>query len=377
MALCNWCWEVDPICTHGTNPANPCVAKAFTNMLNLRQANAVYPATVRNTLPSEVRQLDGIHLDRIINFTPAAPAVLVQSAAEAALIVHLGANTLPYADVGDVIELCSRFPGNVLEARRNMARLLGAANQAQTAQIGVALSEIRAMASAAPNPVAATAAEYKVQNYPKATLFQVIIKQVEKGEEYQEAAAEFLDPATGKKYVPFPKTVKASSVVNLMYSLQIFATTLISLTGEAPLVYFRLTKEVTRVAATRGAREAHEFLDAVLRKIDEGVFTNVVALFKSGEQNRILTDLASVWDVAPGEKVKETKKPATKDPRERIKFGPVTTPLGGPGAGIITDFATKEPKLCNRFHATPRQACTAGLPVGHASGFAGQCAFKH
>ena len=143
------------------------------------------------------------------------------------------------------------------------------------------------------------------------------------------------------------------------------------------MVYFRLTKEVTRVAATRGAREAHEFLDAVLRKIDEGVFPNIVALFKSGEQNRILTDLGSVWDTTTDEKIKEVKKDGKKDPRERIKFGPVTTPLGGPGAGIITDFATKQPKLCNRYHATPRQACTAGLPVGHSSGFAGQCAFKH
>lgn len=102
------------------------------------------------------------------------------------------------------------------------------------------------------------------------------------------------------------------------------------------------------------------FFDAVLRKIDEGVFTNIVALFKSGEQNRILTNLGSVWDAASKEKGKDIKKKdGKKDPRERIKFGPVTTPLGGPGTGIITDYATKQPKLCNRYHATLRQPCTA------------------
>ena len=50
------------------------------------------------------------------------------------------------------------------------------------------------------------------------------------------------------------------------------------------------------------------FFDAVLRKIDEGVFTNIVALFKSGEQNRILTNLGSVWDAASKEKGKDIKK---------------------------------------------------------------------
>lgn len=176
----------------------------------------IYQPSVRNSLPPEVRQLNGNHFDRITNFTPAAAAVLVQTAGETALIVHLTTHTLPYVDVGDVIELCSRFPGNVADARRNIARLLGSDNQAQTAQIGVALLEIRAMSTVAPTAALTTTSEYKVQNYPKATLLQVIIKHVEKGEEFQEVTAKMLDPVTRKKYLPFPKTVKASSVVNLV-----------------------------------------------------------------------------------------------------------------------------------------------------------------
>ena len=107
-------------------------------------------------------------------------------------------------------------------------------------------------------------------------------------------------------------------------------------------------------------------MDVILRKLDEGVFPNAVALFSSGEQNRLLMDL------------EVPKVPKTDaDRRTRIVFGPVTTPLGGPGAGIITDYKTQTPKLCTRFHATPRQPCSAGLPDGHWSGLAGQCAFTH
>ena len=366
---------------HGVNIANNCVALEFTRALALRQANAVYPASVRNTLPAEVRQLDGYHLDKLINFVPAAAGVLVQTAAEVLLIAGLAADATVNADVGPLINLAERFPGNIPDIRRNYARLMGPANAAVSAQIGVGLQEMREISKAAATPAAvaaSTTAIYNVVNYPKATLFQIIVKNVEKGEEFQEVtAAEYLDPVTGKKYTPFGKSVKCSTVVNLMYVLQIFTITLTGLTGEAPSVYFRLTKEVTRVAATRGARQAQEFLDAILRKLDEGVFTNVVDLFKSGEQNRVLTDLALSWDAAAPLDVKKDIKDTRTDPRTRIKFTAVTQPLGGPGAAVINDYATKQPKLCSRYHATPRQPCTAGLPVGHVSGCAGQCAFKH
>ena len=154
------------------------------------------------------------------------------------------------------------------------------------------------------------------------------------------------------------------------------------MTKEAPSVYFRLTKEIARVTVSRGFRCGQEYMDVILRKLDEGVFPNAVALFSSGEQNRLSMDLEVIWGpikVKPVATKEEEKKGDTKkvDTRTRIAFGPVTTPIGGPGAGIITDFRTHTPKLCTRFHATPRQACTAGLPDGHPSGLAGQCAFTH
>ena len=379
MATCPSCHEQPPICTHGVNAANNCVAFEFARAVAARGPNAVYPPSVRNSLPAEVRQLDGSHLDCLLNVVPAAAAVLVQTPAEVLLIAGIVADTTVNIDIGPLMVLAERFPGNIPDIRRNYGRLLGPANVTVSAQIGVGMAELREISKAAvaSAPVAtATTALFNVTNYPKATLLQVIVKNVERGEEFQEATVpEYLDPTTGKKYTPFAKSVKASSVVNLMYVLQVFTITLTGLTGEAPSVYFRLTKEVTRVAATRGARQAQEFLDAILRKLDEGVFTNVVALFKSGEQNRVLTDLAAVWDAEPP--TPADKKDTRTDPRPRIKFTAVTQPLGGPGAAVINDYVTKQPKLCSRYHATPRQPCTAGLPVGHVSGCAGQCAFKH
>jgi hypothetical protein len=62
--------------------------------------------------------------------------------------------------------------------------------------------------------------------------------------------------------------------------------------------------------------------------------------------------------------------PGNGKARPRMSFGPVTTPNGGPGYGC---FAS----MCNRFHATPRLNCTAGIPKGHHSGKEGWCAFTH
>ena len=58
-------------------------------------------------------------------------------------------------------------------------------------------------------------------------------------------------------------------------------------------------------------------------------------------------------------------------------FGDVAIPIGGPGAGIITDATTQDPRRSMHFHSIPKKKCTAGVPVGHPSGKAGQCMYKH
>jgi len=333
-------------------------------------------------MPFEARQLDGQHIDRLFGYTVVAAAPIVATAADNTLIAGLTADTVVLGDVGTIIGLVERFPVQAVAARRNLNRLLSTANGAQTAQIGIAYVEIaRTVVNAASTPAlpATTTAQYKVVNYPLATLFQTIVRNVEKGEDHLEDKNELFDPSTGKKYIPFAKAPKVTSDVHLMYALNVFTTTVLGLTKQAPVVYFRLTKEIGRVASVRGYRKAQEYLDAILRKLDEGVFDNPVALFKSGEQNRLLMDLEVTWGplCQPVDEEEKDKKPPRTDPRARIKFGPVTQPLGGPGAAVINDFTTKQPKLCTRFHHVPQQACTAGLSAGHPSGKEGQCAFKH
>jgi len=352
------------------------MALSFTNALNQRLANGTYSMALHSSLPVEASQLDGTHLDRLIGYVPAAPAAIVMTAGETALVVSMTGDTAVAADFGNMSNLAMRFPQNISEVRRTVNRLLTTCTVAQATQASIVLGELRRLEEVASEKIskASTPAEFKVIHYPRATLFQTIIKNVEKGDGAQDDTRELFDPSTGKKYIPFEKSTKASCDVNLMLGLQIFVTTLAGLKNESPQVYFRLTKEVARVTISHGYRFAHEHLDAILKKLDEGVFPNVVVLFRSGEHNRILQDLDAVRGtpaLKPKEKAKE------KDTRTRIIFGTVTTPLGGPGAGVITDFKTRLPKLCTRFHATPQQECSAGLPDGHPSGKAGWCAFKH
>ena len=368
MAACNQCYEQPPICLHGANPATKCQAFAFTDALACRQSNGTYTATCRNSMPVETRQLDGPHIDRLVGHSPAAPAVAVLTAAETTLVANMAADTTAVGAMGDMINLLDRFPQHHEEVKRTMNRLLTSCNAAQTNHANIVYNEIARAKDALEKQTVVTAttpAAYKVINYPKATMFQSIVKNVEKGDVTQESANELLDPSTGKKYIPFEKSTKVSNDLNLMYSLQVFVITLTGLTKEAPQVYFRLSKDILRVATTDGCKIAHEYVDALLRRLDEGVFPNVVDMYKSGEHNRVLADVKATKDVG---KDKDNDKDKSK--KTRMTFGPVTQPIGGPGAGEIK-------QKCNRYHATPQQACTAGIPVGHPSGKAGQCAYIH
>ena len=59
-------------------------------------------------------------------------------------------------------------------------------------------------------------------------------------------------------------------------------------------------------------------------------------------------------------------------PNGVVKFGPVTKPVGGEGAGWIK-------KRCNRFHCNPKTPCTAGIPPneGFPADLVGLCAYIH
>ena len=208
---CNQCFDIT--CPHGGTPGTPCMNFAFTNASAHRNPDGSYTPAMRNTLPLEVRHLDGQHIDRLSGYVVATTAPVVASAAENTLIAGLAADTVVLSDVGAIIGLVERFPAQAPDAKRNLNRLLSTANGAQTQQIGIAYNEIaRAVTVAAGKPAlsATTTAQFKLVNYPMATLFQNIVRNVEKGEDNIEDKTEMFDPSTGKKYIPFAKAPKVT-----------------------------------------------------------------------------------------------------------------------------------------------------------------------
>ena len=89
MTICGQCYESSPVCEHGDTPATPCAKFAFMNATAQRLANGTYPASMMNSMPTEVRGLDGPHLDRLTGFTAAPAAIFAPTAADTALIALL------------------------------------------------------------------------------------------------------------------------------------------------------------------------------------------------------------------------------------------------------------------------------------------------
>jgi len=212
-----------------------------------------------------------------------------------------------------------------------------------------------------------------------ATLFQVVVKATEQGIEVEPDTTEMYDSALGKRYVPFAKATKCSSGSKLMYALIVFCSTMTQLKKLAPCVWQEFLRKVMFVEVANGYLMGQEFVDAVLRKLDELIYPSITDFLRSGEHNRILDELRHmvITPIKPGGPgPSDIKNP---DPRPRIKFGEVTTPLGGRGAGIITNFKTKVPTKCNRFHASPQGNCTAGVPsgAGYPADQVGLCAYQH
>ena len=212
--------------------------------------------------------------------------------------------------------------------------------------------------------------------YPQAMLFQSVVKAHMRGAESHDDSKEMFDPSTGKTYVPFTSSIKVVTTTQLMYCVHTYVTTMIGLKNEAPRVYFEFVRDVARVADDKGARFAQEYVDLLLRYLDDKRFPSMVTLYNTGEPSRTFTELAARQPLPDKSKLGADVNSAfmgrLDGPNGRCKFGPVTTPVGGKGAGWI-------PRSCNRFHATPSRPCTAGIPEGEGfpSNIVGLCAFQH
>ena len=165
-----------------------------------------------------------------------------------------------------------------------------------------------------------------------------------------------------------------------MYALVVFCSTITQLKDLAPCVWQEFLRRVMFVETANGFLLAQEFVDAVLRKLDEKTYPSITDFMRAGEHNRIIDELRHlvINPIKPNAVVPPGTVP-TGDPRPRIKFGEVIRPLGGRGAGIITNFKTKVPTKCNRFHASPQGNCTAGVPsgAGYPADQVGLCAYQH
>ena len=369
--VCPQCYMPD--CPRAASTGATCCA--FTpNPSAERLTNGDYPSSFRNTLPIEVRNVDGVHIDNVYNYASVAPALATLTTEEQGIANDL--NTVALANLGHALVLADKRPAlrsNILQKTRLL--LNGGPTGPQTTVIQATIEGLEKLEMNSGKALAITStSEYKQVNYPLSQLLQTIVKGVEKGTDVIPDQREMLDVETGKKYIPFDKSTKASSDVNLMYSIHIFVITSLSLRSEAPKVYHTFANEIRRACASSGHVLAHEYADALLRSLDTGVYGNIRALFASGEHNRIYDE------VRASHRAKRPEPKDTPDPRKKIKFGPVTQPLGGKGAGVITDFKTGDRKKCTRYHASPQQACTAGIPAGDSRftpDQVGLCAFSH
>ena len=377
---CDQCFECRPICFHGHDPNLDC-GQFTRNVLGSRGANGVHSAVVRNTLPKEARLVADSFIDSLTNYKSAAPAAL--PVAEAAVAADL--TTIGVANLGTAVKLARARTGMADDIHDNVSNLLnGTPSAGEITRINAALGQINHVQivaeTAASKPTDKSPSQHLESTYPMATLFQFVVKATEQGVDLRPDTTELYDSALGKRYVPFAKTTKCSSGSKLMYALIVFCSTMTQLNNLAPCVWQEFLRKVMFVEVANGYLLAQEFIDAVLRKLDELTYPSITDFLRSGEHNRILDELRHmvITPIKPGQ-LGPTGIVKEQDPRPRIKFGQVTTPLGGRGAGIITNFKTKVATKCNRFHATPQGNCTAGVPdgAGYAADQVGLCAYQH
>ena len=387
MAFCPQCYQSPPLCDHGVTPGNACCL--FTpEPSTVRLASGDYPQSMRVTLPGEMRTLDARNIDSVIGYTKPIPATEVLIAEETAIANDF--TTVAFNNVGHALSLGEKRPAHLRSVRTAILNLLNTATtQAHSAICQNGLQELdrlntRQAASALTNQMGqvTTTTAYQQGNYPKATMFQTVVKAVEKGTEaIAPTEATYLDASSGKLYVPFEKSTKVTSAENFMYCMSIFITTLTCLTKEAPFVYYSLQKEMKRACLGKGHVAAQAYMDAFLRTMDMGIFTNPLSIIAAGEHNRLYDEVMAGFPAKQKElrdKGELSKDPL--DPRRRITFGKVTTPMGGKGAGVINDWTTGNKTKCNRFHSTPQKECSAGVPAGDPRFKADQvglCAYLH
>ena len=373
MSHCAFCYEMPPVCSAGRGGAVACSGFLAGSLRTLRGANGVWAAEVRNALPNEFGVVDDEHFDSVTGYAPTSSVVApVMTEGDAAVRLKLTDNTSVRTELGELANYVADHPEDFVAVGRNVRRLYDtlSATQHQTATAIMLQVEQARQISVQPALVAAPAknsAQYKQRAEPLTALLQQLVRRVENGEPAADDSSTVFDPATGRTLTPFAKAVKVSSGANLIYAVNLLVVFCTSVMKKAPKVYFRFMEVIVQITNSHGHVFAHKLADAMLRKLDVGHYDSPISLMKAGEHNMIIDSLLRMQNTAAA---------AAGGPRFSA-FGDVTVPIGGPGAGITTDPASGLQQQCLQFHASPKKKCTAGVPVGHPSGMAGQCMYKH
>ena len=375
---CPQCYETDAaICPKANDPARDCSGFVL-NAINMRTALGDYPASLKNTLPHQARSADGPHFDALLGYTGPTVVETPLTAEEQSVVDDL--QTLVANNLHLSVGICEKRPALRRQVEARLDYLTVGATGPVCSQIGhftQRIININAEERSKKDDLKpVTGAMYKATNYPLSTLFQAIVKAAAKGIEMPDEGKEFFDATTGKTYVPFAKMVKLESAPLLIHCVHTFVTTVCVLKTEAPRVYYDFTRDVVRVVDDKGPRFGQEYVDQLLRFLDEKRFSSMVSLYSTGEPTRTFTEMTMRIGPSTGDKRRglgDGLKPGELGgPNGTVKFGPVTTPVGGEGAGWIK-------RRCNRFHSNPKLPCTAGIPpnAGFPADSVGLCAYMH
>ena len=396
---CPGCYELAPRCNKGNDPTARCAGDVADAAAN-RVGDGRYATALSNSLPMEAQNAAGMAIQTLTHQVTAAAAFPAGSAEE--LLMSTPVN-LVFKDMPTMVIICTRFIDQIAVFKPLAMALMGTAS-ITNAQLGICkygLDELSKLedrqCKQTSDTRAQTTAEFTNTQTPRVSIFQTITKSVEKGNHSLPAGQEMLDLATGRKMVPFEKAIKITSSGNMMYIMYLYVTTISGLLREAFKVYDHFMRDVNLVVTSRGHFYAQDYVTRILESLDMKIYSNMPQLYSMGEHNRIASILAGTHNNVGGQGLQydaDYHPPAPgagnpgggaaggagNDPRKRIHFGPIKQPIGGAGAGVITDWKTKKPQKCNRFHATPQLACTAGIPENDprfTPAQVGLCAYQH
>ena len=143
---CPQCYESDAsICPTATDSSRLCSGIA-TNAIGLRTNAGDYPSSLRNTMPPQVRDTEGRHLDTLLGHVATGIVEETLTAEEQGVADDM--NTLVETNLHLAVSLASKRPNLRVEIERRMDTIATSASAVQTSRITHFFLRIDAQAKA-------------------------------------------------------------------------------------------------------------------------------------------------------------------------------------------------------------------------------------